>query len=83
MIEVVLGELKGLLDAHPGAPEDNDHRSHSPAMPVLGRVAHDRHDLVHRGRVGRVAHPLVARRAAGVIAGQRRGRTAAPGRVEH
>ena len=36
-----------------------------------------------RGRVGRIAHSLVARWAAGVVAGQRRGRAAAAGRVEH
>jgi hypothetical protein len=79
----VLGERERLLDAQPGAPEDNDHRSRAPAVMVVGDATHDRHDLVHRGRIGRVAHSLVARRAAGVIAGQRRRRAAAPRSVEH
>ena len=42
------------------------------AVTVIGGVTHDRHDLVHRRRVGRVAHSLVARWASGVVAGQRR-----------
>jgi hypothetical protein len=54
------------LDAQAGAPENDDHRSHAPAVTVMGRVAHDRHDLIDRWWVGRVAHALVA-------AGGRRG----------
>jgi hypothetical protein len=46
VVEVVLGERQRLLDAQPGAPQDDDHRSHAPAVPVVGRVAHDGHDLV-------------------------------------
>ena len=69
VVEVVLGERERLLDAQAGAPEHDDHRSHPPAVTVIGRVAHDRHDLLDRGRVGGVAHALVARRATGVIAG--------------
>jgi hypothetical protein len=83
VVEVVLGERERFLDAQAGAPEDDDHRSHAPAVPVIGRVAHDGHDLLDRRRVGRVTHPLVVRRAAGVVAGQRRRRATPPRRVEH
>src|SRR3954463_320846 len=72
VVEVVLGERERLLNAQPGAPEDNDHRSHAPAVAVIGGLAHDRHDLVDRGRVRWVAHALVARWATGVIPGQGR-----------
>jgi hypothetical protein len=72
VVEIVLGERERFLDAQPGAPQDDDHRAHAPAVTVIGGVAHDRHDLLHRRRVGRVAHPLVARRAPGVVAGQGR-----------
>ena len=37
VVEVVLGERERLLDAQPGAPEDDDHRSHAPAVTVIGR----------------------------------------------
>jgi hypothetical protein len=75
-----------LLEDEPsrlGAPQDDDHRSHGPAMGVIGSMAHYRHDLLHRGRVGRVEHAVVARRAAGVVTGERRRRATAPSRVEH
>src|SRR5215211_2395013 len=70
VVEVVLCERECFLDAQAGGPEDDDHRSHAPAVTVVGAVAHDRHDLVDHGRVGGIAQPLVARRAAGVVAGQ-------------
>jgi hypothetical protein len=50
VVEVVLGERERLLNAQPGAPQDDDHRSHAPAVTVIGRVAHDRHD--HSSIVG-------------------------------
>jgi hypothetical protein len=55
VVETVLGESERFLDAQPGAPQHDDHRSHAPAVPVIGRVAHDRHDLVDRGRVRWIA----------------------------
>ena len=59
LVEIVFCELERFLDAQSGAPEDDDDRSHAAAVTVVRAVAHDRHDLVHRRRVGRVAHPLV------------------------
>jgi hypothetical protein len=52
-------------------------------MTVLGGVAHDGDDLVDRRWVGGIADAFVARRAAGVIAGHGRRRSAPPGRIEH
>jgi len=74
VVEVVLGERERFLDAQPGAPKDDDHRSHAPAVTVTGGVTHNAHDLVNRRRVGWVPHAFVARRAAGVITGQTRRR---------
>jgi hypothetical protein len=72
VVEIVLGEGERLLDAQPRAPQHDDHRAHAPAVTVIGGVAHDRHDLLQGRRVSRVAHPLVARRAPGVVARQGR-----------
>jgi hypothetical protein len=72
MVAVVLGDRERLLDAQAGAPHHDDHRSYAPAMPVIGCATHDRHDLLHRRRDGRVSHSLVARRSAGVLPGQSR-----------
>jgi hypothetical protein len=37
-VEVVLGERERFLDAQPRAPQDDDHRSHAPAVAVVGGV---------------------------------------------
>jgi hypothetical protein len=55
----VLCERERLLEAQPGAPQDDDHRSQPVAVTVVARVAHHGHDLVHGGPVCRVAHALV------------------------
>jgi hypothetical protein len=78
-----LGQIERLLDPQPGAPQQDNHRSHATAVTVFGGVSHDRHDLLHLRRVGRVPHPLVARRPAGVIAGHGRGRATPPGGIEN
>src|SRR5919204_1775534 len=36
LVEVVLGERERLLDAQPGTPQDDDHRSHTPTVTVIG-----------------------------------------------
>jgi hypothetical protein len=81
LVEVALGEREPLLNAQPGAPQHDDHRSQAPAVGIVTGVAHDRHDLIDGGRVGPIPQYLVARRAPGVVAGHRRRRTPAPGRV--
>jgi len=81
-VEVVVGERERLLDAQSGAPKHDDRRAQPPPVPVLGGVAHDGDDLIDGRRVSRVAHALVARRAARVIPGHGRWRTPPPGRIE-
>ena len=82
-VEVVLIERECLLGAQPGAPEHDDHRAPPAPVAVRAGVAHDRDDLVDGGRVSGAAHPLVARRAAGVIAGTGRRRATPACRIEH
>jgi hypothetical protein len=53
VFELVFGKCERLLDAQAAAPQDDDHRWHAPAVPIVGGVTHDGDDLVHRGRVGR------------------------------
>jgi hypothetical protein len=79
----LLGEHERFLDAQAGAPQDDDHCSHAPAVTVIVGVAHDRDDFVHGRGVGRVPHAFVARRPASVIAGQRRRRTMPASCVEY
>jgi hypothetical protein len=83
MVNVVLGERERFLDALAGARENDDHRSHAPAVTVVTGVAHDGDDLVDGGWVGGVADALVVGRAAGVVVGHGRRRTAPPSRIEH
>src|SRR5215208_6731308 len=82
VVKIVLGQRQRFLNAQAGAPKNDDHRSQPPAVAVVGLVAHDRHDLIDRRWVGRVAHALVARWAAGVVAGQCRRRATPPRGVE-
>jgi hypothetical protein len=81
-VEVVLGERERFVNAQSAAPEHDDHCAQAPAVTVIGGVAHHGDDLLHRGRVGWVAQPLVAPRAPGVVAGHRCWRAAAPGRIQ-
>jgi hypothetical protein len=82
LVEVVLCERERLLEAQAGAPQDDDHRSQAPAVTVIGRAAQHGHDLVDGRRIGRVAHPLVTRRPAGVVARHRHRPAAPPGRSQ-
>jgi catechol 2,3-dioxygenase-like lactoylglutathione lyase family enzyme len=78
----VLDEWESILDAHGGAPQHHDQTADtSPVDPVPG-LAHDRHDLLDGRRIGRVADPLVARRAPGEIPGQGGRRQTAPGGLQ-
>jgi hypothetical protein len=38
---MMFSERERFLDAQTGAPQDDDHRSHAPAVTVVGCVAHD------------------------------------------
>jgi hypothetical protein len=69
-VEVVLGDGDRLVDGQPRAPEQHDQRPQTGAVDTVAGLAHDRDDLLDRGRIGRVAQPLVARRAPGEKAGQ-------------
>jgi hypothetical protein len=53
----------------PAAPEHDDQGTQASTMAVGAGLAHHRDDLLHRGRVGRVAQPLVARPSSSVVAG--------------
>jgi hypothetical protein len=81
-VEVVLGERERFVDAQTGAPEHDDHRAQPEPVTIVGGVAHHANDLVDSGQVRRVQHALVARWAAGVVAGHRRRRATAAGRVQ-
>ena len=70
------------MDAQPGAPEHDDQPAQPPAVAPVAGGAHDGDDLLDGRRIGRVAHALVARRAAGVEPGHRRRRAAATGGIE-
>jgi hypothetical protein len=39
LVEIVLRERERFMDAQPGAPQDDDHRSHAPAVRVIRGVA--------------------------------------------
>jgi hypothetical protein len=52
------------------------------AADTVAGLAHDRDDLLDRGRIGRVAEPHVAWLAPGEIAGQGDGRAEAAGAIQ-
>ena len=65
-IQVGLGERERLADAQAGSPEDDDPATQPTTVDTVAGAAHHRNDLLDRRRVGRVAHPLIARRTAGM-----------------
>jgi hypothetical protein len=65
-VQVGLGERERLADAQAGAPQHDDQAAQAAAVNAVAGAAHDGHDLLDRRRIRRVAHSLVARRAAGV-----------------
>ena len=82
-VEVAFAERERFLDAQPAAPEHDDQGAQASAVAVGAGLAHHRDDLLHGRRIGWVAQPLVARRTAGVVAGERRRRAATPGGIEN
>jgi hypothetical protein len=83
VVEVVLAERKRFLNAQPAAPEHDGQRAQPKAMAIVAGLAHDRDDLFHGRRVRGVAQSLVARRAAGVVAGHGRRRAPPAGGIEN
>jgi hypothetical protein len=81
-LQVVLGDAERLVDAQPRPPEQHDQGPHAGAVDAVAGLAHDRDDFLDRGRIGRVAQSLVARGAAGEIAGQGHGIATAAGGIE-
>jgi hypothetical protein len=81
-VQVVLGDGERLVDAQPGAPEQHDDGPHAGAVDAVAGLAHDGDDLLDGGRIGRVAQPLVARRAPGEVAGHGDRRATAAGGVQ-
>jgi hypothetical protein len=84
LVEVGLGERERerLADAQTSPPQHDNQATQT--LPVDGRAGspHDGHDLLHGRRVGRIAHPLVARWSASANARQRGGRAATTGGIE-
>jgi hypothetical protein len=72
-VQVGLCQRKRLADAQARAPQHDDQAAQPAAVHGVASAAHDRNDLLDRGRIGRVAHPLVARRPTGVELRQRGG----------
>jgi len=59
-VEVTLCQGQGFADAQPGAPEHDDQRSSAQSVWAVARDAHDRHHLLDRWRIWRVAQTSVA-----------------------
>jgi hypothetical protein len=73
-VQIALGERERLVDPQAGAPEHDDQSAQAIAVSGLAGFAHHGDDLLDPRRIGRVADPLVSRRAPGVVAGHRRRR---------
>jgi hypothetical protein len=81
-VAVGLGEREGLLDPNARAPQHNDQTSHPPAVMTISGLAHDRDDLLDRGRIRRIPAALVGRDPPGVIARRRRRRPRSAGNIQ-
>jgi len=68
-VEIGLRERERFADPESGAPEQHEQRPEAQTVRSLAGDAHDGDDLFDRGWIGRVAHALVARRSAVVVAG--------------
>jgi hypothetical protein len=76
VVEVRLVERQRFMDAQARSPQHDDQTTQPATMAPVTRRAHDRDDLLHGRRIGRVAVSLVTWRAAsvkaGMVAGDRR-----------
>jgi hypothetical protein len=81
-VEIRLDPRQRFLDPKPTTPQHDDQRSQSEPVTIGRRLAHHGDDLVDRRRIRRVDHPLVPRRAPGVMARHRCRRASPTGGVE-
>ena len=74
LVQIGLGERKGLVDPNARTPQHNDQTTHPPAVSGVSGLAHNRDALVDCGRICRLPAAFVRWDPAGVIAGHcRRG----------
>jgi hypothetical protein len=81
-VKVGLGKRERFADPQASAPQQHDQGAQPQPVGLVANGAHDSDDLLARRRVGRVALPFVARRAALVVAGHRRWRATVTGGVQ-
>jgi hypothetical protein len=81
-VDIRLAQRQRLGDPQSCAPQHGDHRPDAQAVAVSAGQAHDGDDLLDPGWVSRIFHSLVARHAAGEIAGQRRVRAPPPDSID-
>lgn len=88
--DLLLGVAAGGTDDHPEQrsvgrlprpPEDDDEAVKAMTLAGVPGLTHDRHDLIDRRWIGRIATALVPRRPPGVMAGQRRRRSPTTGNI--
>ena len=72
-----------LVDPKAGSPQDRDQPAKPPTVQTVADDLHDRDDLRDRRWVGRIPQTLVAWRATGMKAGNRRRRAATAGCVKN
>ena len=78
-IEVRLMQRQCLVDPKAGSPQDRDQPAKPPAVQTVADDLHDGDDLRDGRWVGRIPLALVARRATGMKAGNRRRRAPTTG----
>jgi len=66
-VEVGLVERERLDDPKPGTPQRDDDAAQPDTLQAFTRGAHDRDDLLDRGRIRRIAQPLCS--GAGALGG--------------
>jgi hypothetical protein len=72
LVQISLGECERLVNPQTGSPKHHDHTTHPPAVTTVSGLAHDRDDLVDRGRIRRIPATLVRWDPPGMMAGHRR-----------
>ena len=78
LVQVGLSEHERLMDPQTGSPQHNNQTPHPPPVTAVSGLAHDRNDLVNRGRICRIPPALVRWDPPDVMAGHRRRRSGRP-----